>query len=235
MKYNFIPAFAIVLLLSSAAGAQEEGETPATPAVDPMLEFANVPPGLMMPPAAPAEPEEPPPEEEVLGAHGTLGFLPPVEEARSAVMTMDEITKEFGAGNFAKILPSLQMLTKNKHRGAQELLGIMYKNGQGVAKDPKRAFELLSEAAESGRPLAEHHLAVMYFLGEGTEKADLVRSLMWLQIAIVYYTDGPEKKRALQDQNSVLVRMSRREKERATEMAREWLDKRGEAHLLDMR
>lgn len=239
MKHGFLPVLAVLLLLSAPAFAQDElgAETESeAPAVDPMAEFANVPQGLMMPPATEAEPEEEMPvEEEVIGAHGTIGFLPPVEETRESIMTMDEITREFSAGNFVKILPSLQMLSKNNHRGAQELLGIMYKNGQGVQKDPKKAFELLTAAAEAGRPLAEHHLAVMYFLGEGTERQDLVRSLMWLQIATVYYSEGPEKQRAMQDKNSVLVRMSRREKERATEMARDWLDKRGEAHLLDMR
>lgn len=232
MKYSFLLTFAFVLLLSVGAAAQE-GDA-ETPAVDPMAEFVNVPPGLMMPKAAAVEEDPWGADGDTTGVDGNI-FLVPTEEARETIMTMDEITKEFGAGNFAKILPSLQSLAKNKHRGAQELLGIMYKNGQGVPKDPKKAFELLSEAAEASKPLAEHHLAVMYFMGEGMERPDLVRSLMWLQIATVYYTDGPEKERALQDKNSVLVRMSRREKERATEMARDWLEKRGEGHLLDMR
>ncbi len=74
----------------------------------------------------------------------------------------------------------------------------------------------------------------MYFTAQAAPEPDLVTALMWLHIAILHYPDGPEKTRAQQDRDAIYVKMSRIEKSRAMQMARDWLDKKGEGHLLDM-
>ena len=59
-------------------------------------------------------------------------------------------------------------------------------------------------------------------------------ALSWLHIAIVHYADGPEKDRARQDRDRLYTQLTRREKDRAMDIARVWLTKKGEGHLLDL-
>ena len=82
------------------------------------------------------------------------------------------------------------------------MLGIMYRNGQGVPKDAGEALDWLGKAADAGRPLAEHYMAIMAFCGEG-QPVDPVKALMWLHIAVAHYSDGPERTRALQDRDNI--------------------------------
>jgi len=65
---------------------------------------------------------------------------------------------------------------------AQNTLGFLYLNGQGVTSDYKEAVKWFRKAAEQGYPAAEYNLAIMYKLGQGVDK-DLVESLNWLQSA----------------------------------------------------
>ena len=46
----------------------------------------------------------------------------------------------------------------------------MYKYGEGVAKDPKKAFEFINASAELGNPEALHILGLMYKDGVGVAK-----------------------------------------------------------------
>lgn len=145
----------------------------------------------------------------------------------------DTAVQMYREGRFEEILPSLEAMAHNNHEGARELLGIMYRLGQGVRPSADRAAGYLLLAAEANRPLAQHHIGIMYYLGEGVEK-NLIRALMWLHVAILHYPDGPEKERAKEDRDQLYKELSRREKETALQEAREWLMKRGEAHLLDL-
>src|SRR5690606_8909362 len=121
-------------------------------------------------------------------------------------------------GQYKEIFPSLEALASAGHRGAEELLGIMYRLGQGMDKNAPRAQKLLISAANADRPLAQHHLGIMYFQGETQEK-DLVEALMWLQIASILYPEDPEKKQASSDRDAVITKLSRRERDTAMNMA----------------
>jgi TPR repeat protein len=187
-----------------------------------MDEFATVKPGLLLV-------EESPKQSDDQQQPTTVGSGQTITQK---LLTFDEILREYVLGNYSQILPSLSLLVNNGRHDAEELLGIMYKSGFGVEKDATKGFELLSKAADANRALAQHHLGVMYFTGEGVEP-DQVTSLMWLHVAIAHYPDGPEKARAIKDRENVLARLSRREKERARELARDWLARKGEAHLID--
>jgi TPR repeat protein len=206
---------ALLIVLAIPAYAQD-----STPSLD---EYNNVKPGLLMPAATEnnaGAPEEAQPQEETPG------------ETQQA-MTIEDIVAAYQQGKFDLAAKLLLPLAKNGQHQAEELIGIMYRTGQGVPKDPAQALVWLSKAAEANRPLAQHHLASIYYAGEGVT-ADPVKSLMWLHIAILHYPDGPEKKRAIEDRENVYAQLSRRDKERALELAREWLDKKDEGHLLDM-
>ena len=65
---------------------------------------------------------------------------------------------------------------------AQNTLGFLYLNGQGVVSDYKEAVKWFKKAAEQAYPAAEFNLAIMYKLGQGVD-LDLVESLKWLQSA----------------------------------------------------
>lgn len=149
------------------------------------------------------------------------------------LLSYEEVLKLYRQGDFENAQKSLEPLLGSEHPGAQELMGIMYRMGQGVEKDPAKAFELLSKAADAGRPLAQHHLASMYFAGEGTAK-DSSQALLWIGLAVIFYPDGPEKTQARADRDNIFLQASRMERDSAQLLKREWLSRRGESHLLDL-
>lgn len=179
-----------------------------------LSEYDNVPEGLMM------TLDDDPTEQ----AYGT-----PATE-----LTLEEVMIAYRTGKHNNIGRNALRLAEKGNMEAAELVGILYKNGQGIEKDIAKSAEWMAKAADANRPLAQHHLGVMYFRGEGVT-VDPVKALMWLHIAIVHYQEGAKKDRARKDRDSILMQLTRRDKERALQMAREWLDKKGEAHLLDLR
>lgn len=182
----------------------------------PLDEYKNVPKGLMIAPDDGKSGDEI--KQEMAGSN----------------YNYDTVIEMYKDGKYAQIVKSLEILVDTGHYGAAELLGIMYEFGQGVPKNLDKARELLTRAAEEGnKPLSQHHLGVMYYTGTGIE-ANPAQGLMWLYVAVIHYPTGPEKERAKQDRDNVYAQISRRERDIALQMAREWLSKRGEAHLLDL-
>lgn len=208
-------AFALALLAAPAAQAQDS--------LPPLDEYDNVKPGLLMPETAAAPPT---PEELENGGADTTSDP-------SQLMTIDDLAQAYAQGKFDIAAKRLLPLAKNGQERAQELVGIMYRNGQGLPKDTEQALLWLNKAAEANRPLAQHHLGVMYYTGEGVQ-TDPVKALMWLYIAVAHYTDGAEKKRAIEDRDNISVQLTRRDRDRALQLAREWLDLRNEGRLLDL-
>lgn len=157
----------------------------------------------------------------------------PTSETMGYLLSYEEILRLYRQGKFTEAASALQPLLASEHPGAQELMGIMYRQGQGMEKDPVKAFELLSKAADDGRPLSQHHIAGMYFTGEGTAK-DTTQALYWIGLAVIYYPDGPEREQARRDRDNIFLQASRLERDNAQQFKREWLTRRGEAHLLDL-
>ena len=58
------------------------------------------------------------------------------------------------------------------HSGAQVKLGLMFENGQGVAKDDAEAVRLYRLAAAQGNASAQYNLGLMFEDGEGVAKDD---------------------------------------------------------------
>lgn len=215
-----LPLLTAAFCLMFAASALAQAPAPA-PSMD---EYNDVKPGLMMDNAQPTQPAQ--------GATAD-GQPATVSQESQQVMTMNDIVVAYKQGKFAEVAQLLEPLAKNGQHQAEELLGIMNRLGQGMPKDPAKAMTLLQRAADANRPLAQHHIGSMYYAGEGVG-ADPVKALMWLYIAIVHYQDGAEKDRARADRDTIYAQLSRRDKERARELARGWLEKKDEAHLLDM-
>lgn len=104
-------------------------------------------------------------------------------------------------------LPTLQeqvaQLEKEVSQGnlkAAHHLGIMYRDGEGVPKDPGKALEYLERSASSwmarykyklGLPESQYALAMMYRDGVGTER-DIRKAVKWLARA-AEQGDGPSQ------------------------------------------
>jgi len=56
---------------------------------------------------------------------------------------------------------------------AQNNLGVMYDNGEGVEQDHVEAAKLFRKAAEAGRAKAQYNLGYMYRIGKGVEQDDI--------------------------------------------------------------
>jgi TPR repeat protein len=82
---------------------------------------------------------------------------------------------ELNRGQFHKALAEFKPLAAEGFSPAQYQLAMMYKNAQGVTKNEKKAFELLTLAANQNDSDAQFDLAVMYTEGNVVKK-DLVKA-----------------------------------------------------------
>ena len=53
---------------------------------------------------------------------------------------------------------------------AQYNLAVMYRNGEGVAKNNKEAFKWINKAAIQGDAKAQYMVGLMYYYGHGVAK-----------------------------------------------------------------
>jgi TPR repeat protein len=67
---------------------------------------------------------------------------------------------------------------------AEELIGVMYAMGLGVAKDDRRAFEWYLRASMKAHPGAQSGVGWYYEVGRGVGK-DLVRAYMWYVLSAI--------------------------------------------------
>jgi hypothetical protein len=232
------PAAAVGVAPATPASAAAETTAPGgSPSTD---EYKSIPVGLLAPPLSDVKPV---PVKKDAQLPQALGVIPGIyeipgmnqrQQTDEAALTFDQVVSAYNQQKYDIVMKNVMPMVEAKQHDAEQLVGLMYLNGQGVDKDPKKAFEFLLRAAEANKALSQHYVAVMYFTGNGVEDADNVRALMWLTIAILHYPDGAEKARAKSDRDAILLKMSRPEKNRAMVMAREWLDKLGEGHLMDM-
>jgi TPR repeat protein len=217
-KRFFLLLFILAAPLLTRAALAEDAPSPpesgdaviAPPSTD---EYNNIPPGMLMSSDDSTAPQE-------------------TQQSEEEVMTMTDLVAAYNKGQFDLVAKHLLPIADSNYPQAEEMLGIMYHNGTGVPRDPAKALDWLTKAAEAGRPLAQHHLAIINYTGDGVQK-DSVTALMWLYIAIAHYQDGGEKTRAMQDRDNVSQQLSRRDKKRALDLAREWMNKRNDAALLE--
>ncbi len=86
--------------------------------------------------------------------------------------------------DYAKALKIYEELASKGDAIAQDNLGNMYRNGQGVKYNDKKAFELYEKAAEKGYPNAQINLWYMYAIGQGVNQ-DYKKGLEWYEKAAV--------------------------------------------------
>ena len=88
-------------------------------------------------------------------------------------------------GKFAEAHAALLPFARSGNADAEELIGVMYALGLGVAKDPERAFEWYLRASMKGHPGAQSGIGWYYELGIGMPAPDLVRAYLWYALSTI--------------------------------------------------
>src|SRR5207247_4375042 len=65
---------------------------------------------------------------------------------------------------------NLEKAADQGYAQAQNNLGTLYENGEGVPKDLRKAAKLYQKAADQGYALAQNNLGLLYENGEGVPK-----------------------------------------------------------------
>ncbi|MBU6474991.1 MAG: sel1 repeat family protein [Alphaproteobacteria bacterium] len=224
-RNRLLPAllFTAALLFGGVPAAAQEQQPQQQQKGDgaqPIGEYDNVPDGLMM--MRPKKADEEP------AAANNNGDM-------AQVMNMNDIKAAYENKEYAIAAAHLKAIASDSYPEAEELLGIMYQNGQGVQKNTPLALKWLNAAANAGRGLAAHYLAITYYTGDGVQK-NPVTAAMWLYIAVNDYNtktgtaapgapaNDPDKARAAADLNNILLQIGRRDRAHAYDLARGWLE-----------
>lgn len=93
---------------------------------------------------------------------------------------LKQATTLYDKGDYQNALSAFTDADKAGHFKAKRYLGLMYLNGQGVAKNDQTAFEYFKSASENGDITAQYWLGVCYENGIGT-KSDLNQAIFWYQ------------------------------------------------------
>jgi len=88
----------------------------------------------------------------------------------------------YGQGEYATALETYRNLADQGNAEAQNNLGVMYREGRGVARDPIASVAWLRRAAEQGYLEAQVNLGLMYARGHGVPRDD-AEAVRWYRKA----------------------------------------------------
>jgi TPR repeat protein len=132
------------------------------------------------------------------------GHFAPIRAAE-----LEEARDLMEAGDYAAAMAQFQVLARSGNADAEELIGVMYALGLGVARDDERAFEWYLRSSLKGHPGAQSGLGWYYELGRGLPAPDVVRAYLWYTLsAIGGDIDAPDSL------NELVPRMTRAERAR---------------------
>ncbi|TCT14409.1 hypothetical protein EDC51_10815 [Bibersteinia trehalosi] len=101
----------------------------------------------------------------------------PADTHSNAKAEFDKAVSLYQAQDYQTAKPLFEQST---HLKAKRYLGLMYLNGQGVAKDETKAFDYFKQASEQGDITSQYWLGFCYENGIGTPK-DLNQAMSWYQ------------------------------------------------------
>ena len=116
-----------------------------------------------------------------------------------------------------------ELLIEKAQRGdaqAQNNLGLMYDEGEGVPQDNGEAVKWYRKAAQQGNAKAQFNLALMYDEGRGVPQ-DYVAAYKWFNLAASRLT-GETREAAVHNRESVAARMPPAQIAEAQRAARQW-------------
>ena len=126
----------------------------------------------------------------------------------------------FLAGKYSEAASWWTKAAKQGHARAQNGLGVLYRDGDGVAKDAKQAVYWLRQSAENGYAFGMFNLARIYAEGNGVPRDD-VEAHKWLNIASSINFD----EKAAFERELVARRMSRQQIAEAERRAQDWINR----------
>lgn len=91
---------------------------------------------------------------------------------------LDEAVALYQKQDYAQALPYFVQAEQAGQMKAPRYLGLMYLNGDGVAKDPSAAFGYFQKAAARGDITGQYWLGYCYEHGVGTAK-DMNQAIEW--------------------------------------------------------
>lgn len=114
-------------------------------------------------------------------------------------------------------------LAERGNASAQFNVGVMYANGEGVARDVAQAANWYKKAADQGEARAQFNLGYMYFSGQGLPK-DSVKAYLWLDLAAQHLPDSfaNRKTEILRNRDMVASGMTPSQVAEAKELVRTW-------------
>jgi len=89
----------------------------------------------------------------------------------------------FKHNDYATVLRVCEAPAKAGDSVCQDMLGVLYSEGEGVARDQATAFHWFQLAAAQGNPTAEYNLAIAYMRGEGVPKNPVEAEKWYTQAA----------------------------------------------------
>ncbi len=122
-------------------------------------------------------------------------------------------------GDYAAVFNEFRPLAERGNPAAQFNLGVMYANGQGVARDDAEAARWFHKAAEQGYANAQRNLGVIYILGRGVPQ-DYVRGYLWSDLSAA---QGDRDSALLRD--TMMKEMTPEQIAEAQQMAKAWKPK----------
>ncbi|MBV24081.1 MAG: hypothetical protein CMM21_03590 [Rhodospirillaceae bacterium] len=105
--------------------------------------------------------------------------------ACQAVADIEDARDLMELGRFEDAMQALLPAAKSGNAEAEELIGIMYAMGLGVAQDDYRAFEWYLRSAMKGHPGAQSGVGWYYEVGRGMPGPDLIRAYMWYVLSAI--------------------------------------------------
>ena len=109
-----------------------------------------------------------------------------------------------------------QLSAEQGYADAQNNLGVMYENGEGVPKNYDEAMKWYRKAAELGNKDAPNNIGTMHMSGIGVAR-NFVKAHMWFSIA------GKSDPAAVSNKKYILKRMAPEEVIHSESLAQEWL------------
>ena len=119
-----------------------------------------------------------------LGCGGVAVAQAPKPAQAEVVDPFDAAVAAYNLKDYATALSLFRSLAAQGDALAQNNLGLMYNNGNGVAQDYKEAVRLYGLAAAQGNALAQNNLGLMYDNGQGVAQ-DYVRAHMWFNLGAI--------------------------------------------------
>ena len=89
---------------------------------------------------------------------------------------------QYQTGNYKEAFKIGRKAAERGDAKAQNSLGVMYANGQGVTQDYKEAIKWYRKAAEQGNAYAQYNLGNMYYYGQGVTQ-DYKEAIKWYRKA----------------------------------------------------